>query len=184
MIFIWNGCKFTGMGRINCMSNSNWREFTSIWNPSARCHWNPVWNVIRFQGHPGETHLAFFILILFGRTAWCLRPQLHWQINCNKHLPRTHHSNVHRAPGAHLAPFWHNTLPSAYTAPVFPSSLLMCGFVSGVVLVFLCKCPCHIWWIYLKIGTPMHTTSHPQVRPMRVCLCVRLRVYVSHPHNA
>lgn len=165
------------MGRINCMSNSNWREFTSIGNPSERCHWNPAWNVIRFRGHPGETHLVFFILILLDRMGWCLRPQLHWQINCKKHLPRTHHSSVHRAPGAHLAP----CLPS----PCLPNlSLLICGFVSGVVLVFLCKCPCHIWWIYLKIGTPMHTTSHPQVRPVRVCLCVRLRVSVCHPHNA
>jgi len=45
----------------------------------------------------------------------------------------------------------HLVIPHPFPSPHFPflSQLRLC--VCGVVLEFLCKCPCHIWGIYLKI---------------------------------
>lgn len=96
----------------------------------------------------------------------CLRPQLHAQINCNKHLLRTHRFRPQSgasscsicgllASSALYPQCLRNVTPHIHTHINIHSgpSLSLCVYtcLRVVVLEIQCKCPCHIWGIHLKI---------------------------------
>lgn len=115
----------------------------------------------------------------------CLRPQLHAQINCNKHLLRTHRFRPQSgasscsicgllASSALYPQCLRNVTPHTHTHINIHSgpSLSLCVYtcLRVVVLEIQCKCPCHIWGIHLKIC--LYTWRCVQVCPPHACVCV------------